>query len=75
MVLRGQVLSKKTNIDGDVEWTDPSGGAIVEITETDASNSTKTGYAFASDDRTGKGAIGNKAADFSFYIEFSSGPS
>jgi len=65
----GQILAKKTNIDGDVEWINPGGGEIVQVTETDPNTGiSKTGYVFASDDRVNKTPIGQGAIDFSVYV-------
>lgn len=66
----GQILAKKTNIDGDVEWVDPpqggGGGEVVYITETGLDGIVRSGYVFARDDRTQKSPIGNNAIDFTF---------
>ena len=73
----GQVLAKKTNIDGDVEWIDPpqgGGGELIKVTETDSNTGiTKTGYALSGVDRTNKAQIGENAMDFSFDVSLLGG--
>ena len=63
--ITGQVLTKNTNIDGDVIWSDPVGGG--ELVKADEGNG--EGYYLAGDDRSNKGPIGNHAIDFSVYEE------
>jgi len=72
--IAGQVLTKNTNIDGDVIWSDPVSGTpgggtgggegLVKVDEGNGE-----GYYLAGDDRSNKGPIGNHAIDLSIYEE------